>query len=228
VGAFYQPQAVFSDLDVLDTLPERELRSGLAEVLKYGLLYDGGILETARGLAAVMREDAAALVRQFRQAGKEVVLLSGDEQGVTARVAAELGIARAIGGRLPAEKLAFVQELQAGGAVVAMVGDGINDAAVLSAADVSFAMGSGAALAQLNADCVLLAGKLAALGDTLSTAARTLAVVRQNLWWASIYNVVAIPAAAFGLLNPWMAGIGMSLSSAVVVVNALRLRRAGA
>ena len=179
-------------------------------------------------LADGLREDAAALVRQFRQAGKEVVLLSGDEQGVTARVAAELGIARAIGGRLPAEKLAFVQELQAGGAVVAMVGDGINDAAVLSAADVSFAMGSGAALAQLNADCVLLAGKLAALGDTLSTAARTLAVVRQNLWWASIYNVVAIPAAAFGLLNPWMAGIGMSLSSAVVVVNALRLRRAGA
>ena len=177
-------------------------------------------------LADSVRADAPALVRQFQHAGKEVILLSGDQQDVTARIAAELGIVRAIGAQLPSDKLSFVQELQAGGAVVAMVGDGINDAAVLSAADVSFAMGSGAALAQLNADCVLLGGRLAALGEAASTAARTLAVIRQNLYWASAYNVVAIPAAAFGLLNPWMAGVGMSLSSAVVVINALRLRRA--
>ncbi|MGZ8318238.1 MAG: heavy metal translocating P-type ATPase [Telluria sp.] len=175
-------------------------------------------------LADGLREDAQAVVRAFQRSGKEVILLSGDDQRVTSRVAAELGIARAIGGQLPADKLAFVQQLQAGGAVVAMAGDGINDAAVLSAADVSFAMGGGAALAQLNADCVLLGGRLAALGETHATAQRTLAVVRQNLWWASIYNVVAIPAAAFGLLNPWMAGVGMSLSSALVVINALRLR----
>ena len=173
-----------------------------------------------------LRADALALVRQFQRAGKEVILLSGDQQDVTDAIAGELGITRALGGQLPADKLAFVQALQAEGAVVAMAGDGINDAAVLSAADVSFAMGGGAALAQLNADCVLLGGRLGALGEAASTASRTLAVIRQNLGWATAYNLVAIPAAAFGLLNPWMAGVGMSLSSAVVVINALRLRRA--
>ena len=177
-------------------------------------------------LADALRAEAPALVRQFQRSGKQVILLSGDQQDVTDSIAAELGIARAIGAQLPADKLAFVQALQAEGAVVAMAGDGINDAAVLSAADVSFAMGGGAALAQLNADCVLLGGRLAALGEAARTAARTLAVIRQNLCWATAYNVVAIPAAAFGLLNPWMAGVGMSLSSAVVVINALRLRRA--
>ena len=191
-------------------------------------LGDGSAVMARFDLEDALRDDAPALVRQLRLSGREVILLSGDQQSVTARVAAELGIARAIGAQLPADKLAFVQQLQAEGAVVAMVGDGINDAAVLSAADVSFAMGGGAALAQLSADCVLLGGGLAALGDAIGTAASTLAVVRQNLWWASIYNLVAIPAAAFGLLNPWMAGVGMSLSSAVVVINALRLRRAGA
>jgi Cu2+-exporting ATPase len=187
----------------------------------------GGVLARFE-LADAVRDDAQAVVRQFQLGGKEVILLSGDQQSVASRVAAQLGIESAIGGQLPAGKLAFVQELQQRGAVVAMVGDGINDAAVLSAADVSFAMGEGAALAQLNADCILLGARLSSLGDAFGTASRTLAVVRQNLWWASIYNAVAIPAAAFGLLNPWMAGVGMSLSSAVVVINALRLQRAGA
>ena len=111
------------------------------------------------------------------------------------------------------------------GAIVAMVGDGINDAAVLRGADVSFAMGRGAELAQLHADGVLMGDSLAPLADTLDTARRTLAVIRQNLAWATVYNVAAIPAAATGLLNPWLAGIGMAASSAVVVLNALRLRR---
>ena len=105
-----------------------------------------------------------------------------------------------------------------------MVGDGINDAAVLSGADVSFAMGRGAELAQLHADGVLLGDGLLPLADAADTARRTLAVIRQNLIWASVYNLVAIPAAASGLLNPWMSGIGMAASSALVVLNALRLR----
>ncbi|RJG14953.1 heavy metal translocating P-type ATPase [Massilia cavernae] len=183
----------------------------------------GGVLARF-DLADSLRDDAQAVVRAFQRSGKQVILLSGDDQRVTDGVAAELGIGDALGAQLPAGKLAFVRDLQAKGAVVAMAGDGINDAAVLSAADVSFAMGGGAALAQLNADCLLLGGRLAALEETRVTAARALAVVRQNLWWASIYNMVAIPAAAIGLLNPWMAGAGMSLSSAVVVINALRLR----
>jgi len=179
-------------------------------------------------LADALRADAGELVRRFQAQGKQLILLSGDQQCVTSRVARELGIATAIGEQLPDQKLAFVQKLQAGGAVVAMVGDGVNDAAVLRAADVSVAMGGGAALAQLHADCVLMAGRLAGLSGAALTAGRTLAVIRQNLWWASGYNLLAIPAAAFGLLNPWMAGIGMSASSAIVVINALRLRRAKA
>jgi Cu2+-exporting ATPase len=172
-----------------------------------------------------LREEAAAVVRRFQQCGKTVILLSGDDQGATNAVARQLGVSSAFGGRLPGEKLAFVRELQAEGAVVAMVGDGSNDAAVLRGADVSFAMGHGAELAQVHADGVLLGDSLLPLADAADTARRTLAVIRQNLIWASVYNLAAIPAAATGLLNPWLSGIGMAASSAVVVLNALRLRK---
>lgn len=176
-------------------------------------------------LADGLREEAADVVHRIRASGKTVVLLSGDEQHAAQAVAARLGISTAIGGKLPQEKLAYVRRLQQDGAVVAMIGDGINDAAVLRGADVSFAMGRGAELAQLHADGVLMGDSLAPLADTLDTARRTLAVIRQNLAWATVYNVAAIPAAATGLLNPWLAGIGMAASSAVVVLNALRLRK---
>jgi Cu2+-exporting ATPase len=106
-----------------------------------------------------------------------------------------------------------------------MVGDGINDAAVLRAADASFAIGGGAALAQLNAGCVLVSGRLGAFDDTASMAERSMRIIRQNLAWAMVYNVVAIPAAALGLVSPWLSAVGMSASSALVVLNALRLRR---
>jgi P-type Cu2+ transporter len=171
-----------------------------------------------------LRSGAAEVVAFFREAGKTVVLLSGDSSQVVSRVATGLGIAQAYGEQLPDDKLAFVQKLQAEGAVVAMVGDGINDAAVLRAADVSFAMGSGAALAQTHADTVLLSGDIAAVRQAALVARQTMAVIRQNLGWATLYNAIAIPAAALGWLNPWMAGIGMASSSAVVVINALRLR----
>jgi Cu2+-exporting ATPase len=176
-------------------------------------------------LADGLREEAHEVVRRFQEGGKTVILLSGDDQGATTAVARELGIASAFGGRLPAEKLAFVRELQQEGAVVAMVGDGSNDAAVLRGADVSFAMGRGTELAQVHADGVLLGDSLAPLADAADTARRTLAIIRQNLIWASIYNLAAIPAAATGVLNPWLSGIGMAASSALVVLNALRLRK---
>ena len=174
-----------------------------------------------------LRPDAQATVDYFRRTGKTVVLLSGDHDVLARRVGDRLGIGTTVGGYLPEEKLAFVKQLQMKGAVVAMVGDGINDAAVLSAADVSFAMGEGAALAQAHADAVLLGGRLGAVADSARVAARTMRVIRQNLAWASVYNVTAIPAAALGLLNPWLSGVGMAASSAVVVANALRLRRIG-
>jgi Cu2+-exporting ATPase len=176
-------------------------------------------------LADDLRADALDSIKHFQHQGKTVMLLSGDSQAVTRRVADQLGIGDAMGEYLPEQKLAFVQKLQRDGAIVAMVGDGINDAAVLRAADVSFAMGSGSALAQVHADCVLLSGRLQSLCAADQAASQTIDVIRQNLAWATLYNLCAIPAAAFGLLNPWLSGIGMSLSSAVVVVNALRLRR---
>ena len=176
-------------------------------------------------LADAIRSDAREVVAYFQSRGKQVILLSGDQQGIAQQVADSLGIQRALGDMLPQQKLAFVQELQQQQSVVAMVGDGINDAAVLRAADVSFAMGSGAALAQSHADTVLLSGQLSSLLLTARTAALSMRVIRQNLLWATLYNLIAIPAAALGLLSPWMAGVGMSASSALVVANALRLAR---
>jgi Cu2+-exporting ATPase len=183
-------------------------------------------------LADALRPEAPALVRELRARGKTVMLLSGDDGETVRAVAEELGIADARGRQLPQDKLDAVRALQAQGAVVAMVGDGINDAAVLSGADVSFAMGQGAQLAQLHADCVLLDGGagadsrgLAPLGEAVRTAGACARIVRQNLGWAMLYNLVAIPLAASGMLNPWLSGLGMAGSSALVVLNALRLRK---
>ena len=175
-------------------------------------------------LVDALRPEAQAVVARLRDLGKTVMLLSGDDDEAARRVAGRLGIAHALGGQLPQDKLAVVRALQAEGAVVAMVGDGINDAAVLSGADVSFAMGQGAQLAQLHADCVLLGEGLAPLAEAVEVARATVRVIRQNLAWAMLYNLAAIPAAACGLLNPWLSGIGMAGSSALVVLNALRLR----
>jgi Cu2+-exporting ATPase len=192
-----------------------------------------------------LRDDARDVVAYFKAHGKTVILLSGDHESVVRQVAVEVGIGigngnvigngngnvigndsdLAHGQQLPDQKLAFVRRLQRDGAVVMMVGDGINDAAALQAADVSFAMGAGAAVAHAHADAVLLADRLSLVVEAADTARRTMTVIRQNLAWALLYNAAAIPAAAFGLLNPWMSGIGMSVSSAVVVLNALRLRR---
>jgi len=176
-------------------------------------------------LSDVLKPDAQKVINYFKSQGKQVILLSGDAPSIVNRMADSLGINEAHGGMLPQHTLEFVQQLQSQGARVLMVGDGINDAAVLRAADVSFAMGSGAALAQSHADAVLLSASLSSLIDAAEAATACMKVIRQNLAWATLYNLVAIPAAAFGLLVPWMAGLGMSLSSAGVVLNALRLER---
>ena len=172
-----------------------------------------------------LKPRALQVVTHFRSQGRRVVLLSGDSPAIVQQVAASLQMDEAHGSMLPDQKLAYVQRLQQQGAVVVMVGDGMNDAAVLRGADVSFAMGSGAALAQSHADAVLIHAQLSLLLDAADAAAACMRVIRQNLAWATLYNLLAIPAAAFGLLTPWMAGLGMSLSSAFVVANALRLER---
>jgi Cu2+-exporting ATPase len=174
-----------------------------------------------------IRPDAHALVRSLQKLGMMVTLYSGDRPDVTRHVAETIGITDAIGGLTPEEKLTRVRELQAGGEVVAMVGDGINDTPVLSGADVSIAMGDGAQAARASADMILLGGSLSSLAKGHCIARRTLAVVRQNLMWAITYNVLAIPAAAAGWVAPWIAAIGMSASSVLVVANSLRLARMG-
>ncbi len=176
-------------------------------------------------LADGLKPEAKSTVAWFKARGLRVILLSGDAPDIATEVASILTMDEAHGAMLPQQKMAFVQELQRQGATVVMVGDGINDAAVLRAADVSFAMGSGAALAQSHADAVLLTAGLGSLRETSITADACMRVVRQNLAWATLYNLAAIPAAAIGVLTPWMAGVGMSASSALVVLNALRLQR---
>ncbi|HEY5801211.1 MAG TPA: heavy metal translocating P-type ATPase [Burkholderiaceae bacterium] len=172
-----------------------------------------------------VRSDAADVLARLRADGKQIVLLSGDDDSVVQAVAAQLGIETAVGNCLPEQKLDYIRTLQSEGAVVAMVGDGLNDAAALEAADVSFAMRRGAALAHAHASAVLLSEQLSALSATVHTARKTMRLIRQNLSWAMVYNAVAIPAAALGWLNPWLSGVGMAASSAFVVANALRVRR---
>jgi len=172
-----------------------------------------------------LRPDAVQTVRTLQTMGVQVVLLSGDRHAVVAQVAQQLGIHDWRGAVLPQEKLRQVQQLQATGAVVAMLGDGVNDAPVLAAAQVSIAMGSGTQLAQASSDMVLLSERLLPVVFALRMARLTQRIIRQNLAWAILYNLLALPLAAMGWIAPWMAGIGMSASSLLVVLNALRLRR---
>jgi Cu2+-exporting ATPase len=149
-------------------------------------------------------------------------LLSGDNTVKVKKTAAALGIFNAEGGLLPEQKVQRVQALQRQGKVVAMVGDGVNDAPVLAGADVSIAMGDGTELAQITADAVLM-NRLDVLVEAVQCAQRTLAVMKQNLIWAGTYNALAIPAAAMGWVSPLAAAIGMSASSLWVILNAMRL-----
>ena len=171
-----------------------------------------------------LRPDAREAIKDLRELGLEVEILSGDAAGAVHRVAGQLDIARAHSGMRPDDKLARVHELQAAGHTVAMIGDGVNDAPVLAGADVSIAMGQGAQLAHASADMVVLSERLVVLAQGVRKARATRAVIKQNLAWAILYNVAAVPMAAAGLVAPWMAAIGMSFSSLVVVFNALRLK----
>ncbi len=174
-----------------------------------------------------LRDDADLAIRQLRELGLEVEILSGDAAAAVERVAGQLGVTHARSGMRPDDKLARVRELQAAGFCVAMIGDGVNDAPVLAGADVSIAMGQGAQLAHASADMVVLSERLSALPEGFRKARATRTVIKQNLAWAILYNLAAVPLAAAGLVAPWMAAIGMSFSSLIVVFNALRLKGNG-
>jgi Cu2+-exporting ATPase len=171
-----------------------------------------------------LRADAVPAIDELRALGLEIEILSGDAVGAVHRVAGQLGIDLARSGMRPDDKLARVRELQAAGHLVAMIGDGVNDAPVLAGASVSIAMGQGAQLAHASADMVVLSERLTVLADGVRKARATRRIIKQNLTWAILYNISAVPLAAAGLVAPWMAAIGMSFSSLVVVFNALRLK----
>ncbi len=174
-----------------------------------------------------LRSDAVRAVQQLRDMGLEVTIASGDQEEVVRSAARQLGIQRAIGRLTPQQKLGLVQFYKALGSNVLMVGDGVNDGPVLAAASVSCAMAEGSAVAQAAADLLLLNDSLVCLAEAIRMARRLRSVIYQNLGWAFAYNVAAVPLAAIGWIPPWVAAVGMSISSLLVVLNAARLARGG-
>ena len=178
-------------------------------------------------LSDAVKPTSAEAIAALKAMGITPMLLTGDNQAVAARVAAEVGISAqdVIAGVLPSEKAEAVKSLQAAGRRVAMVGDGVNDSVALATADIGMAMGTGTDAAIEAGDITLVRGDLGTVPTALRLSARTLGIIKQNLFWAFGYNVAAIPLAALGLLNPMIAGAAMALSSVLVVTNSLRLKR---
>jgi Cu2+-exporting ATPase len=202
---------------------------------------DGGYAESAEDtvvLAAIdgvvagvfllqdqIRPGAVELVRFFSERGIDLRLVSGDAQPVVDRIAARVGLALALGNLTPDQKLAMVYDLQAKGGRVLMVGDGINDTPALAAADVSCSLTGSSDIALEHADVIITADDLARLATAHRIACKTMAVIRQNLAWAFLYNLVGIPLAMFGMLTPVYAALAMTASSLLVSLNSLRLMR---
>lgn len=179
----------------------------------------------AFALTDTLKNDSLHAIQRLQQQNIDVVIMSGDQQSVVDYIAKQLGIKKAFGGLSPRDKAEHIQKLKALGHVVAMVGDGINDTPALAAANVSFAMKSGSDIAEQTASATLMQHSVNQLVDALFIARATLKNIKQNLFFALIYNILGIPLAAFGFLNPVIAGAAMAMSSISVLMNALRLKK---
>jgi len=219
-----RPRLVAGEASLPDELRSALDRAGARGATAVVVGWDG----SPHGVLVVedaIKDSSAEAVRRLRGLGLHPVLLTGDREAVARAVAGEVGIDDVVADVLPEEKVATVRRLQEQGRTVAMVGDGVNDAAALTQADLGLAMGTGTDAAVEAADVTLVRGDLRVAADAVELSRRTLGTIKSNLFWAFAYNVAALPLAAFGLLEPVVAGAAMALSSVCVVANSLRLRR---
>lgn len=184
----------------------------------------GGQVVAIIAVADTVRDDSEQAISRLRGLGLEPIMVTGDALSTATAIAERVGITRVKSGVTPEGKVAFIHDLQSSGHRIVMIGDGINDAAALAQADIGLAMGTGTDLAMMASDITLLRGTLTAAADAIVLSRRTLGFIRGNLFWAFAYNVVTIPLAAAGFLNPMLAGAAMAFSSVFVLINSLRLR----
>ncbi|WP_120405681.1 HAD-IC family P-type ATPase [Ethanoligenens harbinense] len=209
------------DIAAAEPMMERFEKDGKTAML----LADSDRVLAVIAVADTIKEGSRRAVEQLGQMGVEVYMLTGDNAHTAAAIARQAGIAHVVAEVLPENKAAEVEKLRKQGKIVAMAGDGINDAPALATADIGIAMGTGADVAIEAADITLMRGNLESIPQAIELSRRTMRKIRQNLFWALFYNAVGIPFAAAGFLNPMIAGAAMAFSSVSVVTNSLSLRR---